>query len=115
MSILSIYSGGGEATKPRKDLKTVEGENVEQTKDIKGAILAVSIGTAGGSTVGLLFSHVLRGTLYGLIGSTVYVVAKKGKEVDLPAQTGMTVRMDTSLELPAALMRNAALTTSGGN
>jgi hypothetical protein len=115
MSILSIYTGGADASKPRKDLKTVEGEDVKQNRDIKGDVLAVSVGTAGGSTVGLLFSHVLRGTLYGLIGSTVYVVAKKGKEVELPAQTGMTVRMDSNVELPAVLLHNASYTTSGGN
>ena len=59
MSILSIYSGGTEATKQRKDLKTVEGEDVQESRGIKGDVMDVAIGTAGGSTVGLLFSHVL--------------------------------------------------------
>jgi hypothetical protein len=114
MSILSIYSGGTEATKERKDLKTVEGEDVQEKHGVKGDVEDVAIGTAGGSTVGLLFSHVLRGTVFGLVGGTAYIVAKKGKEVDLPAQTGLLVRMDTTVSLPASLLHNASY-TSGGN
>ncbi len=114
LSILSIYSGGTETTKERKDLKTVEGEVVQENRGIKGDVEDVAIGTAGGSTVGLIFSHVLRGTVFGLVGGTAYVVAKKGKEVDLPAQTGFLVRMDTTLSLPASLLHNASY-TSGGN
>ncbi len=114
MSILSIYSGGADTSKRRKDLKTVEGEVVQENHDVKGDVEAVAIGTAGGSTVGLIFSHVLRGTVFGLVGGGAYVVAKKGKEVDLPAQTGMTVRMDSTVSLPASLLHNASY-TSGGN
>ena len=114
MSILSIYSGGADTSKRRKDLKTVEGEVVQENHDVKGDVEAVAIGTAGGSTVGLIFSHVLRGTVFGLVGGGAYVVAKKGKEVDLPAQTGMMVRMDSTVSLPASLLHNASY-TSGGN
>jgi hypothetical protein len=114
MSILSIYSGATEATKERKDLKTVEGEDVQEKHGVKGDVEDVAIGTAGGSTVGLLFSHVLRGTVFGLVGGTAYIVAKKGKDVDLPAQTGLLVRMDTTVSLPASLLHNASY-TSGGN
>jgi hypothetical protein len=114
MSILSIYSGSGDTYKQRKDLKTVEGEVLQQNRDIKGDVKVLAIGTAGGSTVGLLFSNVARGTIFGLVGGGAYVMAKKGKEVDLPAQTGMTVRMDSALSVPATLMHNASY-TSGGN
>ena len=114
MSILSIYTGGMDDRKSRKDVKTVEGVVVEQNnKDIKGDIEDVALGTAAGSTVGLVFSRVVRGTVIGLVGGSAYVVAKKGKEVDLPAQTGLLVRMDSSLALPAGLTHNASLTTSG--
>ena len=61
----------------------------------------VAIGTAGGSVVGLIFSRILRGTVIGLVGGSAYVVAKKGKEVELPAQTGMLVRMDSNVALPS--------------
>jgi hypothetical protein len=97
--------------KQRKDLRTVEGEVVQQRQGVKGDVEDVAIGTAGGSTVGLIFSHVLRGTVFGLVGGGAYVAAKKGKDVELPAQTGMVVRMDSTLSLPASLLHNAAYTS----
>ena len=111
MSILSIYSGGTDTTKQRKDIKAVEGEMVTENHSVKTDVEDVAIGTAGGSTVGLIFSHVLRGTVFGLVGGTAYVMAKKGKDVELPAQTGMLVRMDSSVALPSTLMHNASYTT----
>lgn len=113
MSILSVYAPGTDADKHRKDLKTVEGEVIEENHDIKSDILDVSVGTAGGSTVGLLFSHVLRGTVFGLVGSTAYITAKKGKDVELPAETNLLVRMDSVLSLPSGLLHSAAATTNG--
>ena len=117
MSILTIYSGGMDATKSRKDLKTVEGEVIQENRGVKNDVIDVAIGTAGGSTVGLIFSHVLRGTVFGLVGGSAYVVAKKGKDVELPAQTGMLVRMDSTVAVPELLLHNAAFRsgTSGGN
>jgi hypothetical protein len=111
MSILSIYEGGPAESKQRKDVKTVEGEEVTENHSVKTDVEDVAIGTAGGSTVGLIFSHVLRGTVFGLVGGTAYVMAKKGKDIDLPAQTGMLVRMDSAVALPSSLMHNASYTT----
>jgi hypothetical protein len=113
MSILSIYSGGTDMGKQRKDIKTVEGEVVEQRQGVKNDVEDVAIGTAGGSTVGLIFSHVLRGTVIGLVGGGAYIAAKKGKDVELPAQTGMLVRMDSTLSLPATLLHNASYESTG--
>ena len=123
MSILSIYNGSTDMGARRKDLQTVEGVVVEQKQNIKNDVEDVAIGTAGGSTLGLVFSRVLRGTVIGLVGGSAYVVARKGKDVDLPAQTGMIVRLDTNLSLPDALLRsaesyppaNASATLPGGN
>ncbi|MGH9745579.1 MAG: hypothetical protein ACRD59_05650 [Candidatus Acidiferrales bacterium] len=113
MSILSIYSGGTEAGKQRKDVKTVEGAVLQEKRDIKSDVTAVGLGTAGGTVVGVIFSSVLRGTILGLVGGGAYIVAKKGKDVELPAQTGMLVRMDSSLALPNVLLHNAAYTNTG--
>ena len=115
MSILSIYFGGTGSTKTRKDLKTVEGVVVEQNHDVKGAVEDVAIGTGGGMTVGAIFSHILRGTVIGLAGSSAYIVAKKGKEVELPAETGMLVRMDSTVSVPNSLMHNASYTSTSEN
>jgi hypothetical protein len=120
MSILSIYNGSTDMGNRRKDLQTVEGVVVEQKQNIKNDVEDVAIGTAGGSTLGLVFSRVLRGTVIGLVGGSAYVVARKGKDVELPAQTGMIVRLDSRLSLPDSLLRSAssyapAANTSNGN
>jgi len=114
MSILSLYSGTPDNTKPRKDLKTVEGEVVKENHSLKTDAVALAVGTSGGSTLGLIFGNVARGTWIGLIGSSVYVVAKKGKDVELPGQSGILVRMDSTVALPDSLLHNASY-TSGGN
>jgi len=114
MSILSLYSGTADNTKRRKDLKTVEGEVIKEDRSVKSDAVALAIGTTGGSTVGLIFGNVMRGTWIGLIGSSVYVVAKKGKDIELPAQSGMLVRMDSTVALPESVLHNASY-TSGGN
>lgn len=116
MSILSLYSGKTDDTKRRKDLKTTEGVVVEEKRDIKNDVMTAGLGTGGGALVGVLFSNVARGTVIGLVGTSAYIMTKKGKDVELPAQTGMLVRMDSSVTLPAALLHNASYSpTSGGN
>lgn len=116
MSILSLYSGSAEDTKKRKDLKTTEGVVVEEKRDIKGDVMTGGLGTGAGALVGVLFSNVARGTVIGLVGTSAYIMAKKGKDVELPAQTGMLVRMDSSVTLPASLLHNASYSAaSGGN
>jgi hypothetical protein len=113
MSILQIYNGGIDTGKQRKDLRTIEGEVVEEHQGVATDVEDVAIGTAGGSTVGLIFSHVLRGTVIGLVGGSAYVVAKKGKDVELPAQTGMLVRMDSTLSLPSSLLHSVSYQSGG--
>lgn len=107
MSILYFYNNA-DAAKKRKDLKTVEGVAVQQKHDVKSDISSVGLGTAGGTVAGLVFSNVLRGSLIGLAGGGVYIVARKGKDVALPAQSGMLVRMDSTLALPQSLLRSAS-------
>ncbi len=89
--------------KKRKDVKVEEGAVLHERRDIKGAATTVALGTAGGTVVGAVFSHVARGTVIGLIGGTAYVMVKKGKEVELPAQTVLLVRMDSTVSVPGTL------------
>lgn len=107
MSILNIYGSSADVS-PRKDLTTIEGEVVQEHQTVKNDVMDVALGTAGGSTVGLIFSRVVRGTVLGLAGSGAYVAARKGKDVDLPAKTGMIVRVDSNLALPAVLLRSTS-------
>jgi len=101
MSLLGITDASGRAAgASRKDVKIQEGVVVEQKRDVKGTATALALGMGGGTVVGAIFSDVLRGFIIGAVGSAVYVVAKKGKEVELPAQTGLLVRTDNTVEIP---------------
>lgn len=102
MSILHVESPSSEDKegRVRKDVKIDEGQIVQAKHDIKGDVLAGAIGTGGGTVVGAVFSNVARGFGIGLAGSAVYVLERKGKDVDLPAQTLITVRMDNTVSLP---------------
>lgn len=101
MSILSIHETSEENGKRRRDLRIEEGAVIEARRDIKGDVATVGLGGGGGSIVGSVFGKLARGLAFGLIGGTAWVVAKKGKEVELPAKTGFLVRMDNTVTLPA--------------
>jgi hypothetical protein len=58
--------------------------------------------------VGLIFSNVARGFGFGIAGSAVYIVARKGKEVNLPAGTGMLVTIDDTVTLPGTVTPDPA-------
>ena len=112
MSLLAIEkpAKNGDGSE-RKDVKITEGQVVEQKHDIKGDLVAGTVGTGGGTLVGAVFSHAARGFGIGIAGSAVYVLARKGKEVDLPAKTGMLVRMDSTITVPGAAPANANYTS----
>ncbi len=111
MSILGLQGppSGDKAGKARKDVKVDEGQVIEAKHDIKGDVIAETIGTGGGTVVGAIFSHVARGFGIGLIGSTAYIMSRKGKEVDLPAQTIIDVRMENTVNLPRFSADNSGL------
>ena len=113
MSILAIQDASTQSSgRKRKDVKVEEGQVVEAKRDIKGDVATVGLGAGGGTVVGAVFSHVVRGFAIGLVGGTAYIMAKKGKEVELPAQTALIVRLDNSITLPM-VSANAAPYTTG--
>jgi len=110
MSIIAIEQPHSQAGgKRRKDVKIEEGQVVQEKHDIKGDVFGGAIGTGGGTLVGAVFSHVVRGFGFGLAGSAAYIVARKGKDVELPVQTGMLVRMDNTITVPVTSASNASL------
>jgi hypothetical protein len=102
MSILHLETPSSEDRegKRRRDVKIYEGQVVEARHDVKGDILGGAIGVGGGTLVGAVFSNVTRGFGFGLAGAAVYIVERKGKDVELPAQTTIRVRMDNTVNLP---------------
>jgi len=110
MSVLAIErpSEEGEGRR-RKDIDVTEGQLLQQKHDIKGDVIAGTIGMGGGTLIGKIASHAAAGFGIGLAGSAIYVAARKGKEVNLPSETGMIVRMDNTVMVPSA----SAGTSSG--
>jgi hypothetical protein len=107
MSILAIEDRRANGdTKTRKDIKIDEGQVLQQKHDFKGDIVGGAIGTGGGALVGAIFSNVVRGFGFGLAGSAVYIAVRKGKEVDLPSQTGMLARIDSTVTMPVLVGSN---------
>jgi len=103
MSILGISrpSEDGDGRR-RKDVDISEGQMLQEKHDIKGDIVAGTIGTGGATLIGKIASHAAAGFGIGLAGSAIYVVQRKGREVSLPADTGMLVRMDNTITVPGA-------------
>jgi hypothetical protein len=113
MSILTLEqprSGGSQKT--RKDVKVMEGQAVEEKHDYKGDVIDATIGTGGGTLIGAVFSHVVRGFGIGLAGSAAYIVARKGKEVEIPVQSSMLVRIDNTVTVPGVTATDAAYNAS---
>lgn len=111
MSILAFEPPRGQADgKQRKDVKVVEGQVVQEKHDFKGDVMGATIGTGAGSLIGAVFGKVVQGFGFGLVGSAAYIMVRKGKEVELPAQTGMLVRMDNTITVPVTSASSASLT-----
>jgi len=102
MSILGLESPptADKAPKTRNDIQVDEGQIIQAKHDIKGDVIGGTIGIGGGTLVGAVFSHAVRGFGFGLIGTAAYIIERKGKEVELPVQTTIMVRMDTTISLP---------------
>jgi len=94
----------------RRDVKIIEGEVVQQKHDYKGDAYGMAVGGGGGTLMGVLFSNISRGFGIGLAAGAVYVVARKGREVELPAETGLLTRLDSTLTVPVLSADNAVPT-----
>ena len=113
MSIIAIEQPRNAGnSKQRKDVSVEEGQVVQEKHDIKGDLMGGAIGTGGGTLIGAVASHVVAGFGIGLAGSAAYIVERKGKEVELPAQTGMLVRMDNTITVPTPSAGNTGYTNS---
>jgi hypothetical protein len=113
MSIIAIEQPHGQADgKRRKDVKIEEGQVLQEKHDIKGDVLGATIGTGGGALIGAVFSNAARGFGFGIAGSAAFIMVRKGKELELPAQTGMLIRMDNTITVPVTSASNTSYSLS---
>jgi hypothetical protein len=61
----------------------------------------VGIGAGIGTVAGLIFGSALKGLAIGAIAGGGYVLANGGKDVELPADTGLRIRLDQNVAIPA--------------
>jgi hypothetical protein len=80
------------------------GSEGEVTSSTGGKTVAkdVGIGAGLGTVAGLIFGGALKGLAIGAIAGGGYVLATQGKDVDLPAQSGMKLRLDQALSIPVS-------------
>jgi hypothetical protein len=93
-TLVSVNSTNGKNTKNADN----EGQ-VESGTQGKDVAKDVGIGAGAGTIAGLIFGGPLKGLAIGAIAGGGYVLATNGKDVSLPAQTGMVIRLDQPLTL----------------
>ncbi len=88
-TLVSVNSTNGKNTK-----KADEEGQIQSGTQGKDVAKDVGIGAGIGTVAGLVFGGPLKGLAIGALAGGGYVLATKGKEVELPAQTGMVIRLD---------------------
>lgn len=81
-----------------------EGE-IQSGTNGKTAAKNVGIGAGIGTVAGLIFGSALKGLAIGALAGGGYVLAQNGKDVNLPAQTGMRLRLDRNVSVPASAVQ----------
>jgi hypothetical protein len=82
------------------NMKANEEGQIQSSTSGKTAAKGLGIGAGLGGLAGLVFGGPIKGLAIGAIVGGGYVLSAKGKEVDLPANSGMVLRLDQTLYLP---------------
>jgi hypothetical protein len=89
-----------------------EGE-VQSSTSAKTSATDIGIGAGIGTVAGLILGGALKGLAIGAIAGGGYVLATKGKDVELPAKSGMKLKLDQSLNIPVSAVGSVATNTGG--
>lgn len=94
-TLVSVNSTSGKKARADEEGSVRSGT---QGKDVaKDVGVGAGLGTDGGS----IFGGPMKGLAIGAQAGGGYVLATQGKEVNLPAQTGLVIRLDQPLSMPA--------------
>jgi hypothetical protein len=91
-TLVSVNSTSGKTTADN------EGQ-VESGTRGKDVAKDVGIGGGVGTAAGMVFGSPLKGLAIGALSGGGYVLATNGKTVNLPAQTGLVIRLDQTLSI----------------
>jgi hypothetical protein len=86
-TLLSVNQAGGNGS------VTPEGE-VQSDTHATTAATGAGVGAGIGTIAGLIFGGPLKGLVIGAIAGGGYILATKGKDVELPQNTGLKIRLD---------------------
>ena len=93
-TLVSVNNTSGKNTQKADN----EGQVQSGTKG-KDVAKDVGIGAGIGTVAGLIFGAPLKGLAIGALAGGGYVLATNGKDVSLPAETGMVIRLDQPLSI----------------
>jgi hypothetical protein len=91
-TLVSVHDTSGKNLKKADD----EGQVQSGTRG-RDAAKDVGIGAGAGTAGGLVFGGPIKGLAIGSLAGGGYVLATKAKDVNLPARTGMVIRLDQPL------------------
>jgi hypothetical protein len=96
-TLISVNKTNGKTAKQTEDATQVQAGR-------EGRDVAAGIGTAANGSAGpaLVFGSPLKGLAVGALSGGGYVLATKAKQVNLPAQTGLVIRLDQPLSISAS-------------
>jgi hypothetical protein len=82
------------------NMKANEEGQVQSGTSGKTAAKGVGIGAGLGTVAGLIFGGALKGLAIGAIAGGGYVLATKGKDVEIRVNSGMILRLEQTLYVP---------------
>ena len=82
------------------NMKANEEGQVQSGTSGKTAAKGVGIGAGLGTVAGLIMGGPFKGLAIGAIAGGGYVLAAKGKDVEIPADSGMVLRLEQTLYVP---------------
>jgi hypothetical protein len=88
-TLISVNDTNGKSTK-----KADEESQMQSGARNKAVAKDMGAGTGAGDSPGLVFGGPVKGLAIGALAGGGYVLSTKGKAVNLPAQTGMVIRLD---------------------
>lgn len=96
-TLVSVHNTNGREVKSIDD----EGETLSGTRS-KDVVKNTGTEAEIGTPTGLIFGSPLRGLAVGTLSGGGYILSVKGREVDLPAQTGIVIRLDQPFDIQSS-------------